>query len=48
MDQMCSDTIKLYYLDSIYMNIGSTYMPATDFFYRNFSRTVATLVKILF
>ena len=48
MDQMCSDTIKLYYLDSTYMNIGSTYMPATDFFYRNFSRTVATLVKILF
>ena len=32
MDQMCSDTIKLYYLDSNYMNIGSTYMPATDFF----------------
>ena len=32
MDQMCSDTIKLYYLDSIYMNIGSTYMSAKDFF----------------
>ena len=31
MDQMCSDTIKLYYLDSIYMNIG-TYMSAKDFF----------------
>ena len=31
MDQMCSDTIKLYYLDSIYMNIGSIYMPATVF-----------------
>ena len=33
---MCSDTIKLYYLDSIYMNIGSIYMPATDFFRRIF------------
>ena len=47
MDQMCSDTIKLYYLDSIYMNIGSTYMPATDFFYRCFSRQGAQIAKFL-
>ena len=48
MDQMCSDTIKLYYLDSIYMNIG-TYMSAKDFFLEEgFSRNVAALVKIFF
>ena len=48
MDQMCSDTIKLYYLDSIYMNIGK-YM-STIFLENPLKdlRTVATLVKIFF
>ena len=34
MDQMCSDTIKLYYLGSIYMNIGSIYIYACNSFFR--------------
>ena len=36
MDQMCSDTIKLYYLDSIYMNIGSIYICLQQFFLEEF------------